>query len=71
MNKIAVIFWTGTGNTEVMANEVVAGAKEAGADVTLFNTSAFSADKAQAAAWNVAQNKVKGLSLIFILFCDL
>ena len=30
-----------------MANEVVAGAKEAGADVTLFNTSAFSADKAQ------------------------
>ena len=28
MNKIAVIFWTGTGNTEVMANEVVAGAKE-------------------------------------------
>ena len=36
MNKIAVIFWTGTGNTEVMANEVVAGAKEAGADVTLF-----------------------------------
>ena len=47
MNKIAVIFWTGTGNTEVMASEVVAGAKEAGADVTLFNTSAFSADKAQ------------------------
>ena len=28
MNKIAVIFWTGTGNTEIMANEVVAGAKE-------------------------------------------
>ncbi|MBQ5462576.1 MAG: flavodoxin [Fibrobacter sp.] len=47
MNKIAVIFWTGTGNTEIMANEVVAGAKEAGADVTLFNTSAFSVDKAQ------------------------
>ena len=46
MNKIAVIFWTGTGNTEVMASEVVAGAKEAGADVTLFNTSAFSTDKA-------------------------
>jgi len=47
MNKIAVIYWTGTGNTEVMANEVVAGAKDAGADVTLFNTSDFSADKAQ------------------------
>ena len=47
MNKIAVIFWTGTGNTEITANEVVAGASAAGAEVTLFNTSAFSADKAQ------------------------
>ena len=47
MNKIAVIFWTGTGNTEVMANEVVAGASAAGAEVTLFNTSDFNVDKAQ------------------------
>ncbi len=47
MNKIAVIYWTGTGNTEVMANEVVAGASAAGAEVTLFNTSDFSVDKAQ------------------------
>ena len=47
MNKIAVIFWSGTGNTEVMANDVVAGASAAGADVTLFNTSAFAVDKAQ------------------------
>ncbi len=47
MNKIAVIFWTGTGNTEVMANEVVAGASAAGAEVTLFNTSDFTVDKAQ------------------------
>ena len=46
MNKIAVIFWTGTGNTEIMANEVVAGAKESGADVTLFNTSAFKVENA-------------------------
>ena len=47
MNKIAVIFWTGTGNTEIMANEVVAGASAAGAEVTLFNTSAFKVEKAQ------------------------
>lgn len=47
MNKIAVIFWTGTGNTEIMANEVVAGASAAGAEVTLFNTSDFTVDKAQ------------------------
>ena len=47
MNKIAVIYWTGTGNTEVMANEVVAGASAAGAEVTLFNTSDFTVDKAQ------------------------
>ena len=47
MNKIAVIYWTGTGNTEVMANEVVAGASAAGAEVTLFNTSDFNVDKAQ------------------------
>ena len=46
MNKIAVIFWTGTGNTEIMANEVFAGARDAGAEVTLFNTAAFSVDKA-------------------------
>ena len=47
MNKIAVVFWTGTGNTEIMANEVVAGASAAGAEVTLFNTSAFAVDKVQ------------------------
>jgi len=44
MNKIAIIYWTGTGNTEVMANEVAAGAREAGADVSVFQTSNFSAE---------------------------
>ena len=46
MNKIAVVYWTGTGNTEVMANEVAAGAREAGAEVSVFNTSAFNVDSA-------------------------
>ena len=34
MSKIAVVYWSGTGNTEQMANAVAEGAKEAGAEVT-------------------------------------
>lgn len=30
MNKIAVVYWSGTGNTEAMANAVVEGAKSKG-----------------------------------------
>ena len=33
MSKIAVVYWSGTGNTEAMANEVAEGAKAAGAEV--------------------------------------
>lgn len=33
--KTAVIFWSGTGNTEAMAAAVADGARSAGADVTL------------------------------------
>lgn len=33
MSKVAVVYWTGTGNTEAMANAVVEGAKDAGAEV--------------------------------------
>ena len=32
MSKIAVVYWSGTGNTEQMANAVAEGAKEAGAE---------------------------------------
>lgn len=28
MSKVAVVYWSGTGNTEAMANAVVDGAKE-------------------------------------------
>ena len=28
--KIIIVYWSGTGNTEAMANAVYAGAKEAG-----------------------------------------
>ena len=35
MSKLAVIYWSGTGNTEAMANAVADGAKEKGAAVDL------------------------------------
>ena len=35
MKKVAVVFWSGTGNTEAMAKAVAEGAKSAGADVDL------------------------------------
>ena len=35
MSKIAVVFWTGTGNTSTMATAVVEGIKEAGAEAEL------------------------------------
>ena len=43
MSKIAVVYWSGTGNTEAMANTVSEGAKAAGADVTLYTATEFSA----------------------------
>ena len=43
MRKIAVIYWSGTGNTQMMAEAVTEGAKGAGADVSLFNVSQISA----------------------------
>ena len=35
MKKTAVIYWSGTGNTEAMANAVLEGMKSAGADARL------------------------------------
>lgn len=43
MSKLAVVYWTGTGNTEEMANAVAEGAKEKSAEVTLFSASDFNA----------------------------
>ena len=45
MSKIAVVYWSGTGNTEAMANAVSDGAKGAGADVSVFTAADFSSDK--------------------------
>lgn len=43
MKKLAIVFWSGTGNTENMANCIAEGAREAGAEVELMGPSAFSA----------------------------
>lgn len=44
MGKVAVVFWSGTGNTEKMADFIAAGAKESGAEVTTYTAADFKAD---------------------------
>ena len=46
MSKAAVVYWSGTGNTEAMAHAVTEGAKGAGAEAELFTASEFTPDKA-------------------------
>ena len=41
--KLGIVYWSGTGNTEAMANCIAEGAKEAGAEVTMMGPSEFSA----------------------------
>ncbi len=45
MKKVAVVYWSGTGNTEAMANSVAEGAKAKGADVSIFTPADFTEDK--------------------------
>ena len=42
MSKIAVVYWSGTGNTEAMARAVADGAASSGADAAVFTASEFS-----------------------------
>ncbi len=41
MSKVAVVYWSGTGNTQAMAEAVAAGAKGAGAAVSVYTASEF------------------------------
>ncbi len=41
MSKIAVVYWSGTGNTEAMAQAIAEGAKGAGAEVDLLGAGEF------------------------------
>ena len=47
--KIEIIYWSGTGNTEAMANALADGAKTAGADVAVTPVSNAAAESALAA----------------------
>ena len=44
MSKIAVVYWSGTGNTEAMANLIADGIKEAGAEVEVATSDCFGID---------------------------
>lgn len=43
--KVAVVYWSGTGNTEAMAQAVLEGAKHAGAEAELFTAAEFDGGK--------------------------
>lgn len=45
MSKVAVVYWSSTGNTESMAESVKEGAEAAGGQVTMFTAADFGADK--------------------------
>ncbi|MGI6018992.1 MAG: flavodoxin [Marvinbryantia sp.] len=45
MGKIAVVYWSGTGNTEAMAAAVADGAKSNGAEVSMMVAAEFGADQ--------------------------
>ena len=44
MSKVAVVFWSSSGNTETMAEAVLEGAKGAGAEAEMINCADFNAD---------------------------
>ena len=46
MSKVAIVYWSGTGNTEAMAASVLVGVKEAGAEGTLLTPPEFDASMA-------------------------
>ena len=45
MKKVAICYWSGTGNTQAMAEAVLAGAKDAGAQAQLFAAAEFDTGK--------------------------
>lgn len=48
MSKVAVVYWSMTGNTEAMADAVAAGAKAAGAEVDTMTSASFGPDNMDA-----------------------
>lgn len=48
MKKVAICYWSGTGNTQAMAEAAAEGARNAGADAQLFTPDEFGGDKMDA-----------------------
>lgn len=46
MSKIAVVYWSGTGNTESMSELIVEGIKSESIEVDVYTADEFSCDKA-------------------------
>ncbi len=44
MSKVAIVYWSGTGNTEIMANCIAEGAKSKGAEVEVITSDKFNKD---------------------------
>ncbi len=44
MSKVAIVYWSGTGNTEAMANYIAEGAKNKGAEVDVITCDNFTKD---------------------------
>ena len=52
MSKVAVVYWSGTGNTETMANAVAEGAKGAGAEVDVLVANDFNSAASRLSAYS-------------------
>ena len=48
MRKIAIVYWSGTGNTQTMAEAVVDGVKEAGGEARIFTATEFTSSQMDA-----------------------
>lgn len=45
MNRIAIVFWSGTGNTEAMANYIAEGVRDACGKVEMFGPGGFTSEQ--------------------------
>ncbi len=45
MSKIAIVYWSGTGNTEEMAKAIAIGVTDAGSEASILTSSEFNSDK--------------------------
>lgn len=50
MNKVAIVYWSGTGNTEAMANAIADGVRAAGGEADLIGAGDFSGNFADYSA---------------------